>query len=183
MERYTQLELFSNKKKIDQDLKAQNLRFSFAYLYNYERSILIIIGFILTGVVCFSLGVEKGKRSLLIKTNAELDLASKQLTQEKKMVVSGQPTVNLRGSMVEETKKEFIKESQDNYTIQVASFKTPELAQKEAEALKKKGFDTLLLSKGEYTIVCVGNFSNKQKATILLTELKKRYRDCFIRRL
>ncbi|MCM8800816.1 MAG: SPOR domain-containing protein [Candidatus Omnitrophica bacterium] len=182
MERYTQLELFS-KNRVNTESRRQISRFSFIYLYNYERIILMIIGFIVTGVVCFSLGVEKGKRSLLIKTNTELDLASKSLIQEGKSAISMQPATNLQEFLVEETKKEFIKESRNNYTIQVASFKTLEFARKEAEALKKKGFDTLVLSKGEYTIVCVGSFSDKQKAAILLTELKKHYRDCFIRRL
>ncbi|MFH1127974.1 MAG: SPOR domain-containing protein, partial [Candidatus Omnitrophota bacterium] len=70
-----------------------------------------------------------------------------------------------------------------NYTIQVASYQTKKGAQKEAEIIKKKGLSVSVLSKGAYSILCVGNFKDKQKAKLVLVELKKRYRDCFIRRL
>ena len=69
------------------------------------------------------------------------------------------------------------------YTIQLASYKKESSAKKEAEALKKKGFLPLVLNKGEYTIVCVGNFKYKNNASPLLPELRKRYQDCFVSRL
>ena len=56
-------------------------------------------------------------------------------------------------------------------------------AQKEADSLKKRGFAPLILPKGTYTIVCIGNLSDQKTAKPLLSELKKRYQDCFMRRL
>ena len=49
--------------------------------------------------------------------------------------------------------------------------------------LKKKGLSTLVLPKGRFIVLCVGRFSDKQTAQPVLTELKKQYRDCFIRRI
>ncbi|MCM8770429.1 MAG: SPOR domain-containing protein [Candidatus Omnitrophica bacterium] len=69
------------------------------------------------------------------------------------------------------------------YTIQVASFKAKNEALKEVELLKKKGFDSVVLPKGKYLIVCVGNYPTKEEAKISLDKLKKKYQDCFIRRL
>lgn len=87
-------------------------------------------------------------------------------------------------------KRETIKEpassgSPQNYTIQLASCRTKVSAQKEAELLRKSGFSPLILSKGSYIVVCVGNFSNQQAAKTLVSELKKRkrYQDCLVRRL
>ena len=69
------------------------------------------------------------------------------------------------------------------YTIQVASFARGEYAKKEAMALSKKGFDNFVVSKGKYSIVCVGKFLKKDEAGVTLTRLQKTYKDCMIRRL
>jgi len=70
-----------------------------------------------------------------------------------------------------------------SYTIQVGTYRTKILAEKEAESLKKKGMPSWIVSQGTYTILLVGNFFDKVKAQVYLSELKKQYRDCFIRRL
>lgn len=61
----------------------------------------------------------------------------------------------------------------NKYTIQIASFKNKESAKKEARILKNNGFTALILPKGSYNVVCVGNFENKEKAEKLLTEIRK----------
>ncbi len=70
-----------------------------------------------------------------------------------------------------------------SYTIQVASFKIQEYALKEAQDLKNKGHDILVLGKGEHFIVCVGKFVSEQEAKIFAYKLKKQYKDCLVRRL
>ena len=75
------------------------------------------------------------------------------------------------------------KEQIDNYTIQLASYQSRKYADRAAEKLKKRGLSPLILSKGEYIVLCVGNFSDKKTAYSLLAEFKKQYRDCFVRRL
>ena len=69
------------------------------------------------------------------------------------------------------------------YTIQVASFKDGKYAQKEAVILKNKKFDVFVVSKGNFSIVCVGKFSNKEEANGTVSKLKKNYNDCLVRRL
>ena len=69
------------------------------------------------------------------------------------------------------------------YTIQVASFKDEKYAQKEAMALKNRNFDVFVISKGNFSIVCVGKFSKKDEANGILAKLKKNYNDCLVRRL
>ncbi|MCM8779704.1 MAG: SPOR domain-containing protein, partial [Candidatus Omnitrophica bacterium] len=73
--------------------------------------------------------------------------------------------------------------SAKGYTIQVASFKFKNEALKEMESLKRRGFNSIILNKGTFLIVCVGKYSDKEKAISVLQKLKKNYQDSFVRRL
>lgn len=164
-----QLELFSSFEDSD-NLRNQPHRSSFlANIWHYEKIILAIIGMFIIGIVSFSLGVEKGKKTSQLK-NLPSDIATKQENPDTKHT----DAINF--------KKEELPQKQ-NYVIQLASYKTRSFAQKEAEALKKKGFSPILFSKSGYTVLCIGNFANKKKAQSILSELKKRYKDCYVRRL
>lgn len=172
-----QLDLFSNSGNTPQ--AAGNNRSSiFGHIRGYEKSILIVIGFIIVVVISFSLGVEKGKL-LALKTPA-IGLTVPQPAQVKgtqaipaqvklpavKTIAPAQQIDKLQG-----------------YTIQIASFQKKSLAQEEAGALKKKGLQALVIPKGGYNILCIGSFNNKEAAQPLLSELRKKYPDSFIRRL
>ena len=69
------------------------------------------------------------------------------------------------------------------YTVQVAAFRSRELASREALILAKKGFSPLAFARGDYIILCVGRFSNQKSAQPLLEQLQKTYAGCRIRRL
>mgnify|MGYP001616705161 CR=1 FL=1 len=168
-ENYSQLELFSQSKGPG-DPKIRLSSHLFSFIRNYEKGILFFICFIITAIVSFSLGVEKGKK--VIKVNPPHPLIRTEKGQSQPV------TEKQEGKQLPKV-KEYI----ENYTIQVATYQAKTHAQKEAEALRKKGFLPLILSKSGYTVLCVGNFSNKETAKSSLSELKKRYQDCFIRRL
>ncbi|OGX15194.1 MAG: hypothetical protein A2166_00185 [Omnitrophica WOR_2 bacterium RBG_13_41_10] len=169
----TQLELFSKESNF-MARKENRPSFSFfSYLRNYEKTIFMVMGFLVTAIASFSLGVKKGKEALLAKTNAVLDIAS--ITKQAPLLIKAQGLpVNTPAAPLKETL---------NYTIQVASFVNNAFAQKEAQTLRKKGLSVLVLAKGKHTIVCVGNFANQDSAKLSLSQLRKNYRDCFIRRL
>jgi len=169
----TQLELFSKESNF-MAYKEKGASFSlFTYLRNYEKTIFMVIGFIVTAIASFSLGVKKGKEALVTKTNAALDMAS--ITKQAPLLIKTQSLpVNVEAAPLKETL---------NYTIQVASFVNTAFAQKEAQALRKKGLSVLVLAKGKHIIVCVGNFTNQDSAKLSLSQLRKNYSDCFLRRL
>ncbi|MBM3246815.1 MAG: SPOR domain-containing protein [Candidatus Omnitrophica bacterium] len=167
-EQDSQLELFSQGENEYGQAKAVRPDPSFlAHIWGYEKIILIIIGLVITGVIAFSLGIEKGKRLVRTQINAvpKIQVQPKIENQE-----ATQPVAPAESS-------------QNAYTIQLASYQSKAAAQKEAEGLKRKGLAAVILPKGKYTVVCVGSFNDKERARPLLTELKKRYQDCFIRRL
>lgn len=170
-----QLELFSQTGE-GVEFKANSGNPLLTRIWNYEKATLIIIAILITGIISFSLGVERGKK-IVFKV------------QEDKLSepVKTQSPAPLLKPMIQ--KDEVVKpvlavmQQQGAFTIQVASFKTKVNAQKEAEILKKRGFATSILTKGSYVVLCVGNFLNKEAAQPLLSELNKRYGSCTIRRL
>ncbi|MDD4979963.1 MAG: SPOR domain-containing protein [Candidatus Omnitrophica bacterium] len=171
-----QLELFSQTREPGQkETRLSGLLLNF--IRGWEKTILIIIGLAITGIVCFSLGVERGKRIVRLKTDSRLDIALK--------AQKAQPKAAALAPRQADTQAQAAQQSllPPNYTIQVASFINRKNAQREADILKKKGLSTMVLSKGKFTIVCVGNFPNKQEAEFLLPKLKKQYQDCRVRRL
>jgi len=171
---YSQLELFSQTKEPGQ--AKTNFSSSFiSFIWNYEKTILLIIAFIITGIVAFALGMDRGRRVAKIPTADSKQLAVK--PQVKLPLSAGQKEI------IENKVLAPIQGGAGSYTIQIASYQNNTYAQKEAGALKMKGFSPLIVNKGKYIIVCVGNFSNQTTAKSLLSQLKKRYQDCYIRRL
>lgn len=168
-----QLELFKQSNDPSGlDMRTPTSSF-LSLINNYERTILIIIAIAITGIVSFSLGVEKGKRLVLRATSPGSSEA----------IIT--PRVQVESGVIksEEPIKQSIPLEKRNYVIQLASYKVKTHAQKEAELLKKRGLFPLILSKGSYIVLCVGNISDKQAALTLLAELRKRYRDCYLTRL
>jgi cell division protein FtsN len=165
MQRQFQLELFKSKQYQLDSVKSDQYRQGFfGFIKIHEKAISITIALIIISLVSFSLGVEKGKR-----------LTNRMQPKDEQIVLDK----NISEKKPEEKKEDIL----NQYTIQVATFKTKAYAQKEAERLEGKGLEALVVPTGNFVCVCVGNFSEKQKATISLNQLKKSYRDCFIRRL
>ncbi len=188
---YSQLELFSHQPGHSEPrsaLAGSILR----RIRIYEKAILLAIGFIITAVVAFSLGIEKGKGSAVLKSDVRSDITGKKqpLAQSSRLNFiprQEQATLERKPQAViskpESTIPQKPGEKPQNYTIQLASYKSASYAQKEAEALKKRGLGPVIVSKGKYTVLCVGNFSDKENARSLLLELEKQYHGCFIRRI
>ncbi len=172
---HSQLELFSRGKGAGAAPAALPYTF-LSRIWRYEKTILVVIGLITVGIVSFSLGVEKGRHSVMQGNVFQRGSSQRPAAPEHSTVAAAaKPPAAI------ETPRESA--TTTGYTIQVASFQTKTLAQKEADFLKSKGHLTLMLSKKGYTVLCVGKFSDKDTARTLLQELKKRYGDCYIRRV
>jgi len=186
----SQLELFNQQESYNTP-ETRNQKSALSYVRVYQKTILLIIGFIITGLVSFSLGVEKGMRNAKMQYSplTQKEQIQVPLTRTKNIVTHPAitkevTTVPVRTEEVTTTPMPVKPaDSIKSYTIQLASYQSKEYAQKAAAALKKNGLSPLIISKGGYTVLCVGNFSNKDTANSLLSELKKQYKDCFVRRL
>jgi cell division septation protein DedD len=168
-----QLELFSDPQEDPKRAANRAQRNSFvARIWGYEKTVLIAILLLVTGIVSFSLGVERSRRTQINQPAAIVN--EPVVVEAPKKVESLNPPVAVKPVAVKQ---------EGQYTIQVASFKASSYAKKEAELLNKRGLKALTFNKGKFIILCVGNFPNKEEAQPLLSELRKYYKSCYIRRL
>jgi len=143
----------------------------------FEHLVLVSIGVIMIAVIAFSLGVEKGKRrakeegyDIAVSVNG----FKENLPSEEAVQVETAPIKD-----IEEVKAQL----PERYTIQVASFIEKDIADKQASTLKAQGFDAFVLEKGKYSILCIGRFASKDNASKEQKLLRKKYDDCFIRKI
>ena len=113
---------------------------------------------ILLSTYIFSLGVKRGERIAYLK-----------LKEVK--------------SEIGFNSKEEIQEEEESYAIQVATYVKKDVALKEVKRLRDKGYPVFISKKGKYIVIFVGKFENKKEAEKSMRILRKRYQDCFIRRL
>ena len=150
-----------------------------ARIWKYEKVILFILGFLVVGIVSFSLGVEKGRRenkpvfNLPAPVREQVSLPKQSINMP---IIEKEPEKAPRIEPLATAVK-------GEYCIQVATFNTRNYAQKEVETLLKKGFRAFVITKGKHFVVCVGNFSDKLSAQPVLSELGRYYKGCYIRRI
>lgn len=189
-----QLELFSEANNSQQNYQQKTNNPVLSAIWNYEKAILMIIAMAVIGIIAFSLGVEKGKKlsgSVVEETQAinhavVVPLKSVPLPaiKSKESVPQEPDTQSLIVKTPTPLKMNVLAlQRNGSFTIQLASYKTKTNAQKEKTTLTKKGFSPMLIADKNYTVICVGNFPNKETAKAMLSELKKTYPGCYIRRL
>ncbi|MFC1703405.1 SPOR domain-containing protein [Candidatus Omnitrophota bacterium] len=179
-----QYEFFRGAKESHQEQSKRNFIDIFRISLNPEHVVLGAVFLILTVIISFSIGVEKGK-TVVAKENKAVPLEQPVATPVPVTQKTGPTQEAISTPPVEEAvatiKTKEIKLGK--YTVQVASFKKESFAEKEAQRLQKLGHEILVMPKGKYNIVCVGNFETKKEAERLIGTLKKQYNDCYIRRL
>ena len=186
----SQFELFPHT--LSSGERAARSRFLFAHLtFSLENVIVGLIVILMMIVLSYSLGVERGKRVAFKETSSpvvssETPAAVPSLKKEKplRQVKPEIPSVPRENASISPLRPKEVQEIVKNtYTIQVASFKDEQLAREEADILKKKGYEIYVMPKGIYSIVCVGKFLKKDEAQDVLNPLKRKYKDCLVRRL
>ncbi|MDP8253073.1 MAG: SPOR domain-containing protein [Candidatus Kaelpia aquatica] len=69
------------------------------------------------------------------------------------------------------------------FALQVVTYKNMSYAEAERDKLKKMGFPSYIREQGKYKIVFVGDYSEQGKAQNVLVELRKTYKDAFMKGL
>lgn len=185
----SQLDFFSQS---EESINHKNTKKQFmSYIRGYEKTIILIIAFMVVAIIAFGLGVRHGGQ-LASGPDIEqgLDIHKTEVTpgqekQVKNLTFEAPVSVKINTPVKEENieTKQQSAIQQGIYTIQVASFTNNIAAKKEAERLRKNGHNPLIQSKGKYTVVFIGSFKTKENAKTELSKLQKQYTDCFIRRL
>lgn len=146
---------------------------------SYEMLIIILIGLLLAASIIFSLGVERGRS--LNSAEVEAPAAIQPVVATPATPPTPAPAEPI-APVVAEAPKPPPKAVGKPYTIQVASYKTRDLAGKEMTQLKAIGYSADIIKKGDYFILCVGSFANKDAAKQTLAAMEKRYKGCLIRK-
>lgn len=200
--RYSQLELFSQEQPAAAPEGAR--RPSFLLQVNrYEKSIFLMIGFIVTAAAFYCLGMERGKSLAVRRLSTGLDLALKNPQSPRRQPAAEllkAPEASAAAAVVSVAHKAApvprpqpvvraaISPSEVNgkkglFTIQIGTYQARTSAEREKNKLVRKGLAPVMVKKGAYTVLCVGNFNTKETARSLLSKLRQNYRDCYIRRL
>ncbi len=125
-----------------------------------EQLIFVFIGLIILMAICFSLGVERGKR--IVPSAKEQPQAQEKAAQ----IVTPQPYKKASGS----------------YIIQIAAYKDAKQAEKERKVLEKQGYEIASAKSGMYTVLYVNEFTSREAAESVIKKLKAKYNDCFIKK-
>ncbi len=182
-------------------------RFSLAnWTLTLEHGIIGSVFLIMVMVILFSLGVERGRHvvPVEIKETAVLTQVQKGSatlaagSTSLKPIQTVAPGVSAK-TIVGPTAAKSIPVAQNaavplastdskklvdkGYTVQVASYKQESYAQKEVGVLQKKGYEAFVVAKGSFSIVCVGQFAQKDEAQKISKKLKSIYKDNLIRSL
>lgn len=171
-----QKELFNNYSEMS---KRPKKRTNFglgkvAISLSYENIIILSIGLVMLLIVCYSLGVEKGRH--LVQARSEDIQLEQEEVQKTPKVESPKPKekkMKIRVTQTEDT-------SNVLPYIQVASFRTDEYARKEITRLKNKGYRPFAAMRGKYRVVCVGGYKNRDEAHKALKQLREVYTDCIL---
>ena len=201
----SQFELFPGSS--DRTPDTARSRFSVANLTFSLESLIVLGVFIIVGmVVSYGLGVERGQRvarARIQQTGTPVlpaaDVGAQTVKDDTPAVSDSgkiaahlpqKDTPKIEPAAVEAPKlPEAVpavvpeKTVDKGYTIQVASFKQLKFAHQEAQTLQKKGYQTLVMPKGRYSIVCVGTFGQKDEAKLMARDLRKTYKDLLVRSL
>ena len=161
---------------------------------SYENILILTIGLVMLLIVCYSLGVEQGRHLAKVvgKDIQEVEIIEQgaqagpaedkgikdaEIAEEKEEQAESQQT-----SPKPLQKKVRVKvAAAPKYTIQVATFRTEQSVEKEKQRLEGKGYRPYVISRGQFSEICVGAYQEMNEASGDLQELKKIYGDCYVR--
>lgn len=187
-----QEELFDDLAQMSKKIKKKGFSLGrIALSLSYENTFLVTIGLIMLLIVCYSLGVEKGKRLARLKSES-IEVEQGQLEKRPQFKSLQPPLGSPQGGSEDRNlqqpkqKKTKVKVAQAQKTskappyIQVASFRTDKYARKEKEQLEEKGYQSFVATWGNFKVVCVGGYKNRAEASSALHKLRKLYADCIL---
>lgn len=161
----------------------------------HEDLILGVIGAIMVVMLGFCLGVERGKRLVLVASVAPppafapaapamvlpLLPASQPLAPPAPPAIRP-PIVQQRAVTTADGPTKLAAALGQRYVVQVASFTARDQAVAAQQRLSQRGVRAALATKGKYHVVYAGGFATYAQATAAADRLRPTYRDCFVRK-
>jgi len=146
-------------------------------------------------IVSFVLGMKKGRHIASVERPGTVQQTAQPISvkisspeTEKAEITALSPEKDQpeKEPVSEPAEKETVPEQdlaeKNPFTIQVASFRDRSSAEKEKAYIEEQGLTAEICQKGDYLVIFVGRFPDKEAASARINELKQRYKDCFARR-
>ncbi len=196
-----QFELFPGQSAAGEDANKPRL-FLANLTLTIENLVVLSILCIMLAVFAYSLGVERGKfvmaaqfkeraqvkplvaqapaaavSAQVAEPKAPVQVAAGNMVSQQTQLQPVQPVVS--APVIEQ--KPLKADPDFKYTVQVASYADEKFAKRVAQDLEKKGYQTMVIQKGKYVILCIGRFNKKQEAVAMTAKLKSKYKDCLVR--
>lgn len=183
-------DLFSNFRTETNSKSRSSRRNSFEGIFiSPEMFIGAVIIFIIAVVLSFSIGIEQGKRIACsqvvvrkskgrgesIENGNKFQLSRKEKSRKVSVkrsakVIQGVEAIQNKG-----------KRKGGKYAVQLVVYKDKRYAQREVEYLKKQKYPFFKKVKDGKIIISAGPFANMDEARKAEKDLRRRYKDCFIR--
>lgn len=168
----TEKDLFEQAHATDKKIKERTRRLLPDIKQNvnlsYENVVFLMIAFVMSCIIFFSLGVEKGRRD---KSLSDVKVEYKEQMRED--IVQG---------VVEQQVPDRQSVRPDTYIIQVAAFKKIEAAEQAREKLKKEGYKADIKKSDDYYQIYIGGFESEGAARKMLKQVKLKYSDSYIKK-
>ena len=195
----TQYQLFpSNSATLENEQKPKFLLANLTL--SLESLVILTILVIMIGLFAFSLGVERGKhltaQALDERVGAAWNLAPHKpmlpVTMIKPIVAVKSALIAVRTMPVNSgnvtairqttAKQAVVPALSMRFTITVASYRNEAYAKQDALGLKAKGLQSFLIKKGDFWLLCVGQYPSKENAETAVKRLQPKYKNLSIRR-
>lgn len=149
----------------------------------------LFIAVVIVVIFCFNAAAHKKTKKSVVVSKAVQDIKQKSISEQQK-----RETKDLSKKSSERPQKEIVPLQKQSipspidaffYTIQVCVYEKEAEAQRLVNEWKKKNFDTFIYpakskTKTKYR-VCIGKFTSKENALKTYEDLKKDFKDSFIR--
>lgn len=152
-----------------------------------DTLVLLIVVIVLLLTLAFSLGIERGRKIAYSQIEKKSNFQQEEIfntESEKEGIkekVEETQEVAVIPNKVNDKDNEKKHSASAKYILQLATYLKKETAEIEVTKLEDKGYPVFLSQKGKYVVLFIGDFSDKNEAEEKMAELKKRYKDCFIR--
>ncbi len=148
---------------------------------SYEIVIVSCILILMTTILSFAIGFERGKTISKQPVGASTERLTKKSVSEKNTVIADPEKPTLR----EQTEKSIPLEQKRNFAIQLIAYAKKDYALKEVEKLKKIGYTPFMNQGGKFFLVSIGPYVNRENAKRALKRVKSKslYQDAFIKRI
>jgi hypothetical protein len=177
--------LFPDNSATMEDTKKP--RFLLANLtLSLENLVIFTILGIMVALFSFSLGVERGKhiaaQSLDERVSAAWNVGARTVAAAP-VAVAALPSPATMQAQRPLINHGFLSGAGTRYTVLTATYGNEQYARQDALLLKAKHFQSFLIKSGQYWLLCVGNFNNKESAIAFLRKLPPgQYRSSQVRR-